>query len=138
VYTISQAVGQVGDIGTSTQYVAGGLLGSFRVGIPTVFVVNATNDESTDTDGKTCLREALANANVDKISPDTITFDPSIFAGSQTITLTFGRLEVKGNTVIQGPGADRLIIDAQGLSSVWNVSSDHRIDVTLSGIKITN
>ena len=50
------------------------------------FVVNTTADFSDPTDGKTSLREAIASANA--LPGHTITFDPTVFASAQTITLT--------------------------------------------------
>src|SRR5205823_5885352 len=61
-YTVSIAANQVFDT-DGPNAVAAGTLGTFAVLIPRTFTVNATNDQTTDTDGKLSLREALAKAN---------------------------------------------------------------------------
>lgn len=140
IYTVSMVGGEVADADPIMHYVQAGILNTFRIAVPITITVDATNDESTDTDGKTSLREALSRANSDKISPDTITFDPTVFGSPQTIKLASGELNVQGNTIIQGPGADRLVIDAGGLSRVFNFSNESasHAEMSLIGVRVTN
>ena len=67
----------------------------------------------------------------------TITFDPTVFAAPQTITLTGGQLELSdtgGLETITGPAAG-LTIDAGGKSRVFQVDSG--VTAALSGLTIT-
>ena len=59
------------------------------------FVVNTTADDFgfSNGDGTTSLRDAIAAANA--VPGQTITFDPTVFAGAQTITLSLGQLELQ-------------------------------------------
>src|SRR5262249_38746754 len=119
--------------------VAAGTVGSFVVGNPTTFTVNATNDEITDTDGKTSLREALALANTIPLSNDTINFDPTVFATPQTITMTKGEFAVSGTCVINAPAAAKVTLDAGGLSRVINMGgAPTAAPITLSNFTLTN
>ena len=56
------------------------------------FVVDTTDDAFGFYSGTTSLREAIAGANV--VPGQTITFDSTVFASAQTITLTLGQLEL--------------------------------------------
>ncbi len=119
-YTISVNGGQVFDTDGTPNAVPAGTVGTFKVAIPTTFVVNATNDESIDSDTKTSLREALDKANADTSTADSITFDPTVFATFQTITLALGELKVSGAVTITGPSVG-VVIDAATLSRVMSV-----------------
>src|SRR3954466_16194211 len=77
--------------------------------VPATFVVNATNDEATDTDGKLSLREAVLAANALAGTSDDITFDATVFAAPTTITLTKGALAVTDNLTVAGPAAALLV-----------------------------
>src|SRR5262245_47191603 len=78
--------------------------------VPATFSVLNTNDN-----GPGSLRQAIQDANAAS-DPDTIVFDNSIFATQQTITLNTGELQIRGSTDIQGPGANLLTINANGMS----------------------
>ena len=77
------------------------------------------------------LRSVLAAA----AAGDTITFDPTVFAVPQTISLSGSELDITRNVTIQGPGANRLTIDAQGTSYVFNISGG---TVALSGMTVAH
>ncbi|MBX7105442.1 MAG: right-handed parallel beta-helix repeat-containing protein [Gemmataceae bacterium] len=132
-YTVNMIASQVFDTDVVPASVPAGKLGSFVVAIGNSFVVNATNDESTDSDGLVSLREALAlaNANANPGSADTITFDPTVFATSKTITLALGEFAITEQVSVVGPAAG-VTIDAAALSRHFN------IDVpTLTGQKVS-
>ena len=56
------------------------------------FVVDTTSDHFDPSNGKTTLREAIASLNA--IPGQTITFDSTVFADPQTITLIGAQLEL--------------------------------------------
>jgi len=90
---------------------------------PAQFVVTLVGDEN---DGNLnpndlSLREALLLANAWPAGVDSITFDPAVFAGSQTITLTLGEIIIAGAVDITGPGSDKMSIT--GNSRIFNTSS---------------
>ena len=76
------------------------------------FTVNSILDNTT-ADGFTTLREAIEAANATP-EADSIVFDPTVFTGVQTITLTLGQLRVTEDLTITGTGQSNLIIDADG------------------------
>ena len=99
------------------------------------FVVNTTSDDFGFYSGTTSLREAIAGANL--IPGQTITFDPSVFASAQTITLTLGQLELSntgGTETITGPAAG-VTVNAGGNSRVFQV--DDGVTASFSGLTIT-
>ncbi len=71
--------------------------------------VTTTIDPSTDIDGLTSLREAIAYAN-ELGGAREVTFDPTAFAAPQTISLTTGLPEVTCDLTITGTGAKMLTI----------------------------
>ena len=102
---------------------------------PTSRIVTTLDDED---DGDLSvddisLREAILESN----SGDTITFDPSLSGGK--ITLTLGELTVDKSLNITGLGADKLTIDADNKSRVFNVDngSDTDLDVTIAKLTIS-
>jgi fibronectin-binding autotransporter adhesin len=100
-------------------------------------VLTTTGDVLDNVDNLTSLREAIAYANSHP-GPDTITFDPSVFAKTrQTIVLTGGPLVLTdpATTTIVGPGAKRLTISGGGKSGVFDVEGG---SLALSGITIAN
>jgi len=85
------------------------------------FVVNTTADDLSYAGGKTSLREAVLAANA--YPGHTITFDPTVFATAQAITLTLGQLELTDTTGIEtitGPAAG-VTVKGGGLSRVFQV-----------------
>ena len=67
----------------------------------------------------------------------TITFDPTVFASAQTITLTSGQLELSntsGTETITGPAAG-VTVSGGGLSRVFQVDSG--VTASLSGLTIS-
>ncbi|MFO0954223.1 MAG: right-handed parallel beta-helix repeat-containing protein [Isosphaeraceae bacterium] len=101
-------------------------------------VVDTTSDVTSPFDGLTTLREAIANAE-GLTGNQTVTFDPSVFSTSQTITLAEGELlinDANGNLTIAGPGANLLSVSGNNTSRVFDVArSPHT--VALSGLTIT-
>ena len=98
-------------------------------------VVNTTADEFGFSNGTTSLREAIAGANA--VPGQTITFDPTVFASAQTITLTLGQLELSdtsGTETITGPAAG-VTVNAGGTSRVFQV--DTGVTASISGLTIT-
>ncbi|WP_319421655.1 choice-of-anchor Q domain-containing protein [Pleurocapsa sp. FMAR1] len=102
---------------------------------PTSRIVTTLDDED---DGDLSvddisLREAILESN----SGDSITFDPSLSGGK--ITLTLGELAVDKSLNITGLGADKLTIDADNKSRVFNVDngSDSDLDVTIGKLTIS-
>ena len=100
-------------------------------------VVNTTIDGATAPPGELTLRQAVNLANQLNVA-ETITFDPSVFATAQTITLTQGPLELRdtgGTETISGPAAG-LTISGGGMSTVFRV--DGGATATLSGLTISD
>jgi len=106
---------------------------------PATLTVNTTDD----VDSGFCLashcslREAINAANVSS-DPNTINFDPTVFAapGPYTITLTSGELLIDKNLTIQGPGADVLTISGNDASRVFKVMASGT--VSFSGLTISH
>ena len=109
-------------------------IGAFEVqSIP--LVVNTTADGDGPL-GKLDLRGAV---DLSDLLPGahTITFDPTVFASAQTITLTAGQLELSntsGTQTIIGPAAG-VTIGGGGLSRVFQV--DGGVTAALSGLTIS-
>src|ERR1044072_9385484 len=75
---------------------------------------------NTSDSGAGSLRQAI----LDAASGDTIVFDTAgVFATPQTINLTSGELTLDKNLTIDGPGANRLTINANGTSGVFIIPS---------------
>jgi hypothetical protein len=134
VYTVVMNANQVFDTDAPPNAAVAGTIGTFAVTIPSTIVVNATNDEAVDTDGKTSLREALIRANKALGAPDTITFDKTIFgATQQKITLTLGQLEITDGVTILGP-APKVAIDGNAAGRVMRIavagSSSNPVNLT--------
>ena len=103
----------------------------------TTLVVNTTADGTgSSASGELSLRQAINLANV-LDGAGTITFDSTVFAAAQTITLTQGQLELSdsgGTLTITGPKAG-LIVSGGGASRVFAVDSG--VTVVISGLTIT-
>jgi len=126
LYTINLKSGEVTDGGGAPVAAA---TGYFNVQAP--FVVDAANDEATDTDGKTSLREALLAANA-AAGADTIIFDPAVFAGATTITLTNGFIPITGPTTLLGTGKDALTVSGNLASRHFVVDNGAATSVTVN------
>ena len=105
-------------------------------------VVNTTLDGTNAPSGDLSLRQAVNIANApgapDAGADEPITFDTTVFAKLQTITLTQGQLELSNTTVaaetIKGPAAG-VTISGGGQSRVFQVDSG--VTATVSGLTIT-
>ena len=99
-------------------------------------VVNTTSDAIGSPPGELSLRQAIDLANA-LGGNETITFDPTVFATSQTITLTQGQLELddtSGTVTIEGPAAG-VTISGGGQSRVFQI--DNGVTAVLSGLTIS-
>src|SRR5262249_23240749 len=115
--------------------------GTLQVAIPRSLVVNATNDEAADTDGKTSLREAILAANANANAADVITFDPTVFATPQVITMNGTPLTITDPVTITGPGAANVTVDAALGSRIMPISmpaAQWGSLVSLSGMTLAN
>jgi hypothetical protein len=86
--------------------------------------------------GIASLRDAVATANGSS-TPTTITFDPTVFATPQTITLIQGNLVLNEATTITGPAAG-VTISGAGQVGVFNTNVSGSVGVNLSGLTITD
>jgi hypothetical protein len=86
--------------------------------------------------GPGSLRQAIADANADPTSADTIVFQPGL---TGTIVLTTGQLTVTGPVTIIGPGSGKLTISGNSQSRIFlfdnGSSSLNHYD--LSGVTLT-
>lgn len=89
-------------------------------------------------DGMTSLREAIFAANT-LPGADTIKFANQFSAAEaqHTMLLTAGEIEISEAVTIEGPGSERLTIDAQQLSRVFNITATTG-DVTIEGLALAN
>jgi fibronectin-binding autotransporter adhesin len=96
-------------------------------------VVNTTIDGTGSPSGELSLRQAVNLANVLDVA-ETITFDPTVFATPQTITLgaTLVLSETGGPEVIDGPGAGLVTVSGNNTSEVFNIAGDNV--VSMSGL----
>jgi predicted outer membrane repeat protein len=93
---------------------------------PATFVVTNLND-----DGPGSLREVIILAN-DRSGADVVTFKPGL---TGTIFLATGEMLISDPLTIRGPGADKLAIDGQGVSRIFNVGNiDADAHLTVSGL----
>jgi parallel beta-helix repeat protein len=109
-------------------------IGAFQT--QTGLVVNTTVDGAGSPPGDLSLRQSVNLADVLGVA-ETITFDPTVFATAQTITLTSGELELSntgGPMTIIGPAAG-LTISGGELSRVFLVDSG--VTATLTGLTIS-
>lgn len=114
--------------------------------LPAVITVTSLGDNLT-ADGQVTLREAIRAANnnstVDGVTgsgADTIQFAPSLTAsGPVTILLTGGELEITSEITINGPGSDRLTINANHQSGIFVIDNDQAnlSEVVISGLTLT-
>ncbi len=101
----------------------------------TTFTVNSLADAGPGT-----LRQAIEDANNTPndpfFEPDIIEFD---LAPGSTINLTGGDIDITESLTINGPGASELIIDAGGLSRIFEIIEQPEmfLDVNISGVTLT-
>lgn len=121
--------------------------------------VNSLADDTTSSDGKVTLREALQVANFGGTTDlgetgtypglDEIVFDPSITGVPGVITLQYGSLSISDSVTISGPGADVLAIDGNDRYLIFGIQYNIPTDplsrgaptasnVTLSGLTLQN
>jgi CSLREA domain-containing protein len=92
---------------------------------PSLVVTTLTDEDNHTSDPRfgtgTSLREALEYAN-SLPGPSTITFDPSVFAMPQTITLTLGTLDIlSANQITIDGGAAGVTLDGNHASRIFHV-----------------
>ncbi len=123
---------------TNTKSAAAGVIGNFKVNIPTDYIVNATTDTGAGSGNKGDLRYAINQFNAGA-GLTSITFDAAVFAGVKTILLG-SELKISMPVTIVGPGADHVTIDGGGLFRVFNVSDGTatKINVSISNVSIAN
>ena len=108
--------------------------------VPTSLVVNSAADTSKDIIGgsTTTLRDGLYYSNVGAISDPTITFDPTVFATPQTITLTQGELTIDSSLTLNGTNAG-VFLDANNASRVMEIDgTSGGITVNLNKLTLEN
>ncbi|MCH8043294.1 MAG: hypothetical protein IID44_06205 [Planctomycetes bacterium] len=94
-----------------------------------IFMVTNLNDA-----GPGSLRQAIWDAN-DAAGSDVIEFDE---AAVGTINLTSGQLNIRDELTINGPGADRLTIDANERSRVFKIfDEDERTNIRVEIASLT-
>ncbi len=93
------------------------------------FIVTNTNDS-----GAGSLRQAIVVANA-LAGVDTITFDPTVFATSKTITLTSGELVITDSVTVTGPTA-MPTISGNGSSRVFNLATVTGLTAAFSNLAI--
>jgi hypothetical protein len=141
-YTVTVNANKIFDDTPGTPLaVPAGAAGTFKCAIGASILVNATNDEAVDTDGLTSLREALILANSPAYTgKDTITFDPTVFAGTQTVTLdaTLGRMTISDSVVINGP-AGHVVLDASvSASQIFLINGPGTLSVSIDKVDFSN
>jgi hypothetical protein len=116
-----------------------GDVGAFQT---TSLAVNTTDSSGPVALGELSLRDAVNIVDADTVtgSPEPITFDPTVFATAQTITLNSGTLTLgSSGTVapisIAGPAAG-LTIDGNNACTVFQVNSN--VTASLSGLTIAH
>ena len=99
------------------------------------FVVTTLDDEIDGNvdPGDLSLREAIEMAQIDVVNRR-IVFDPALF--DSTMELQLGQLNIDGHVIIDGPGADRLTIDAASRSRIFEVASPSR--TYINGLSLVN
>ncbi|MBX7106563.1 MAG: right-handed parallel beta-helix repeat-containing protein, partial [Gemmataceae bacterium] len=113
--------------GVSRTIGAGTDIGSIEFS-DTLYVTNTSDS------GAGSLRRAVDDSNIDS-SIDTITFDPTLFATPQKLSL-FSEIDVTDSVVVQGPG--NVTVNAVGVGRHFNIDGANKLDVTLSGMTLFN
>src|SRR5918993_5770704 len=86
-----------------------------------IITVTSAGDGPPANDGVVTLREAIAQANADATTSDTILFQPAQM-GSSTIVLTAGELLVTSDMLLDG--GVQITVDADQASRVLHVQGD--------------
>ncbi|HEV3167145.1 MAG TPA: choice-of-anchor Q domain-containing protein, partial [Isosphaeraceae bacterium] len=106
---------------------------------PTGYIVNLTSDTGagSGTEGDLLYVTRLANADTNQLG-SVITFDPSVFATPQTITLvsTLELNEAAGPEMIDGPGMNLVTVSGNSAVEVFDVHAN--VTTTLSGLTISH
>ena len=100
-------------------------------------IVNTTSDSLFPGTGLLSLPEAVAFADVDTLGISSITFDPTVFASLQKITLGGSQLELSNTSepeTITGPAAN-VTVDGGGLSRVFQV--DGGVSASISTMTVS-
>jgi hypothetical protein len=117
-----------------------GPIGSFRVAIGNVYLVDALGDDDDGiyTPGNQTFREALNRANANAFATDTITFSAGVFTPGTQIILNSG-YTVTDSVVINGPGLNNLEFNGGGAYRIFEISdgSSTVIDVSMSNLKVS-
>jgi CSLREA domain-containing protein len=101
-----------------------------------VVTVTTLTDTIDFNDGVTSLREAIFSTNTVP-GADSIEFAPTLTVGGPAkILLTGGELAISDALSITGPGADRLTIDAQQQSRIFNITATSGSSI-ISGLSLT-
>lgn len=98
-------------------------VGSVEVN-PMNLVVDITADEldGNFNVGDLSLREAIALANASAATNDTVTFSPTVFATTKTLTLLLGEIPISGQVIVQGPAA-KVTVSGNNASRIFDTSS---------------
>ncbi len=107
---------------------------SFSTAEPQSLVVATTIEALDPYDQVTSLRDAVAHA-AELGGPQTITFDPTVFGGPQTIRLKHRNVSLEGDLTVAGPGADLLTLDGQNQTGIFETFSG---TVQVSGLTLAN
>ena len=97
---------------------------------------NDTLVVTTNDSGEGTLRQAITNAN-NIAGTDTITFDPTVFASVQTITVSSTLPTINTNITISGPGARLLTISGGNSVRIMNVTTTGT-NLSISGLTFAN
>lgn len=119
-------------VASSTDYQVKGAQATVTIARNDTVVIN-TNDQ-----GEGSLRQAIENANT-FAGADTISFGGTIFTNStpDTIRLASGQLNLTDDVTIQGTGTDKLRVNGNNLSRVFNLSGTGT-EVTIDALTIAN
>ena len=100
-----------------------------------LFVDNLADEVDGDlSEGELSLREAIQYANTVS-GDDTITFAPG--TSGETFLLTEGQLEISENLTLQGLSASETVIDAGGMSRIFDVAQSD-VSLAIEGVTLSN
>ncbi|MFL5330068.1 MAG: beta strand repeat-containing protein [Gemmataceae bacterium] len=131
-YTVTVNATQVADTDAVIHYVTAGALGTFKTAIASTLLVDLATDldDGNYGTGQLSLREAV-NLTNNNVGSDTINFN---LPPSTTITLLSG-MTLSDNLFINGPGADKLAVDANKTGRHFTLGNNHLF--TISGVHLT-